>query len=134
MTGEGIDTQAALTISAAVVALATLIRWAAPGDSISGTRALLVVCGLSALGVALWVLSLPAPPSRQWMFGIFQAWISVSLQAAGVYGFANASTRSLPAHDPTQSMRDDPTVKEYVAKQPPHPLAGMPPRRGPQFP
>lgn len=92
MSGEGIDTQAALTISAAVVALATLIRWGAPADSLSGTRALVVVCALSALGVALWVFSLPQFPSREWTFGIFQAWISVSLQAAGVYGFATAST------------------------------------------
>ena len=93
MSGEGIDTQAALTISAAVVALATLIKWAAPADALSGTRALIVVCVLSALGVALWVLSLPAFPDRTWMFGIFQAWISVALQAAGVYGFARAATK-----------------------------------------
>ncbi len=92
MSGQGIDTQAALTISAAVVALATLIKWAVPNDRVSSVGALLIVCVLSALGVLLWVVSLPELPSRQWAFGIFAAWVAVALQAAGVYGFATAAT------------------------------------------
>lgn len=94
MEGNGISTNDSLTIAAAVVALAGLVKWAVPDDKLSRMAILAVVFGLSALGVGLWLVSLPTMPTRVWIWGIFQAWLAVSLQAAGVYGVAAAGIKS----------------------------------------
>lgn len=86
------NAEAIITVSALVVALSTLIKWAAPGDSISGVRALLLVFLLSGLGVGAWVFSLATTVDRTWTFGILSAWAAVATSAAGVFGFASAAT------------------------------------------
>lgn len=87
------DAEAIVTVSALVVAIATLLKWAAPGDSISGVRALALVFFLSGLGVGAWVFSLATPIDRTWTFGILSAWAAVATSAAGVFGFASAATK-----------------------------------------
>lgn len=96
MEGNGISTADSLSISAFVAALAQLIKWAF-GDRISGPGALMVVVGLACFGVVLWALSLPTLPGRTWIWGLAQAIISISLQAAGFFGFVAVGARSAAA-------------------------------------
>lgn len=82
------DGEAIVSISAAVVALTTLVKWAGLKDTF-GAWAVLV---LSAFGVAFWGWS-EGTFERTQAFQYFAGWIAVATSAAGVFGFS----RSLPA-------------------------------------
>jgi hypothetical protein len=81
-----------IAISALVVALSQLIKWAIPNDRMSGMAALLIVAMLSAVGVGAWVFSLSTSVDKTWTFGILSAWVAVMLTSAGVFGFVNTAT------------------------------------------
>lgn len=80
--------EAVISVSAAVVALTSLIKWAGLRDTL-GPIAVLI---LSAAGVAFWGYS-EGTYERAKAFQYFAGWIAVATSAAGVYGF----TRSMPA-------------------------------------
>lgn len=86
------NSDAVITISALVVAIAQLIKWGAPDRVLSGMAALLLVAILSAFGVGAWVFSLASPVDKTWTFGILSAWVAVMLTSAGVFGFVNTAT------------------------------------------
>ena len=89
------EAQDSITIGAATVALAQLVKWAL--GQWRGARAQgygpLVVLAVSALGVGLWALSRPAPPTRPDLWTYFAGWIAVATSAAGIYGFARTVAR-----------------------------------------
>lgn len=87
---EGLNGQAIITISAAVVALTQLVKWLGIQDQL-GAIAVLV---LSAVGVGLWVFSQNAY-SQSAVFDIFAGWIAVSTSAAGVFGFTRAASSAV---------------------------------------
>lgn len=82
------DAQAVIAVSAAVVALTSLFKWAGLRDTWGPVAVLL----LSLAGVVLWVYSKGAY-SRELLFDLFAGWIATATSAAGVFGF----TRSAPA-------------------------------------
>jgi hypothetical protein len=82
------NAEAIVSVSAAVVALTTLVKWA----GIKDTYGPIAVMILSLAGVALWGYSLGTYERTQ-LFGYFAGWIAVTTGAAGVFGF----TRSAPA-------------------------------------
>lgn len=77
------------TVSAAVVALTQLLKWAGVLNDERGPLGVLV---FAAIGVTLWGYSV-GTFTRTLLFDYFSAWIVVSCAAAGVFGF----TRSGPA-------------------------------------
>lgn len=85
MNGEAI-----IAISAAVVALVSLVKWAGVSERFGP----ICVLALSALGVGFWIWS-SGPLERTAAFQIFAAWIAVSTSAAGVYGFTRAGAEQL---------------------------------------
>ncbi len=78
--------QAIISVSAAVVALTQLVKWAGLPDRMGP----LSVLALSALGVVFWGWS-TGDVTRASSFGYFAGWIAVSTSAAGVFGFTRAS-------------------------------------------
>ncbi len=102
------NAEAIVAVSAAVVTLVQLSKWAIVPDKY-GPIAVLV---LSALGVALWVWSGPEPVTRAAAFGYFAGWLAVSLNAAGIYGFTRASGEALVRMQaPPGGAGSSPTVK-----------------------
>ena len=102
------DAQAVITVSAAVVALAQLAKWYGVPDG-KGPIAVMI---LSALGTLLWVLSSPAWFDRTQGFAIFSAWIAVTLNAAGVFGFTRAAASAVTStSNPPSGAGASPTVK-----------------------
>jgi hypothetical protein len=85
MNGEAI-----ISISAAVVALTQLIKWAGLKDNY-GPLSVLV---LSLLGVVFWGWSVGTFERAQ-AFSYFAGWIAVSTSAAGVFGFTRASSEAM---------------------------------------
>ena len=51
-----------------------------------------VVLGLSLFGVVIWAASQPEPLSRLQLWQYFAAVVNVMVSAAGVYGFARATS------------------------------------------
>lgn len=99
--------QAVITVSAAVVALTQLAKWAGLPDKI-GPLAVLV---LSLLGVAFWGWS-TGDVTRASSFGYFAGWIAVSTSAAGVFGFTRASGDAVAKMTaPPAGAAQNPTVK-----------------------
>jgi hypothetical protein len=86
------DGQAIITVSAAVVALTQLVKWAGLRDT-WGPVAVLV---LSLFGVLLWGYSM-GEFVRASLFMYFAGWIAVSTSAAGVFGFTRAATTAVTA-------------------------------------
>ena len=77
-----------LTVSAVVVALAQLVRWA----GLPERWAPITVAVLAALGVGLWAAA-AGPPAPGAAFDYFAAWVTVTTSAAGVFGFTRAGSR-----------------------------------------
>jgi hypothetical protein len=89
-----VSSDATLAVSAAVVALVELVKWA---RLVNRRWAPLAVFVASALGVAVWMLSQASVPERTWSFGILSAWINVAVAAAGVYGLARHGAEGVSA-------------------------------------
>lgn len=83
-------TEAAL-VSGAVVAMTQLMKWTRAIPDRYGPLSVLV---WSLLGVAIWAYSAEAF-RRADAFELFSGWITVSLAAAGIYGFTRAGAESL---------------------------------------
>lgn len=88
-------TEAAL-VSAAVTAMTQLMKWTRAIPDRYGPISVLV---WSALGVAIWAFSAEAF-RRADAFELFSGWITVSLAAAGIYGFTRAGAESLTRATP----------------------------------
>ncbi len=84
------ESEAIVTVSATVVALVQLAKWA----GLSGERAPWGVALLSALGVGVWAYS-EGDPAQASAFGYLTAFAAVMTSAAGVFGFTRASADSL---------------------------------------
>lgn len=86
------DGEAVITVSAAVVALVQLAKWAGLKDTM-GPLAVLV---LALAGVALWGWSV-GTFERARAFEYFAGWIAVATSAAGVFGFTRAASTAVTA-------------------------------------
>lgn len=86
------DAEAIVSVSAAVVALVQLVKWAGLPDQ----RGPLAVLGLAAAGVGIWSFSIGTFERTQ-IFGYFAAWIAAATSAAGVFGFTRSGPESLTA-------------------------------------
>lgn len=89
------DGQAIITVSAAVVALTQLVKWAGLPDKVGPLAVLL----LAAIGVAVWVYS-QGEFDRQAVFDLFAGWIAVATSAAGVFGFTRAAASAVISAQP----------------------------------
>jgi hypothetical protein len=92
-----VSAEAIVTVSAVVVTLVQLAKWAGLRE-VYGPAAVL---GFSFFGVVIWVLSEGSwPPGRTDAWPIFAGFIAVATSAAGVFGFtraaAGAVTRAMP--------------------------------------
>lgn len=85
MQGEDI-----IAVSAAVVALTQLVKWAGLPDR-AGALAVLL---LSALGVGVWGFA-EGQFERTATFEYFAGWIAVAMSAAGVFGFTRATSTAV---------------------------------------
>lgn len=86
------DGEAIITVSAAVVALVQIVKWA----GVSDTKGPLAVLVLSLLGVGVWAFDQRARFAEGvQIFEFFAGWIAVMTSAAGVYGFTRASSDKL---------------------------------------
>jgi hypothetical protein len=81
-----VESDAIISVSAAVVMLVSLIKWAGLPDK-WGPVAVLVI---SAAGVAFWCWSGDVY-SRSLAWDLGTGWITVAATAAGVYGFTRKS-------------------------------------------
>jgi hypothetical protein len=84
------DGGAIITVSAAVVALTQLVKWAGVNDRMGP----LLVLALALAGCALWGWSVGSF-DRTKAFEYFAGWIAVSTSAAGVFGFTRAARESV---------------------------------------
>jgi hypothetical protein len=100
--------QAIITVSAAVVALVQLVKWAGIRDAYGPIAVLL----LSLFGVAFWGWS-TGDVTRASSFGYFAGWIAVSTSAAGVFGFTRASGEAVSRLKPPAlgGAGSSPTIK-----------------------
>lgn len=101
-----------ITVSAAVVALTQLVKWAGLPDR----RGPWVVLAFGLVGVVLYQFSV-APDGRIFaradVWPIFSAWIVVSTSAAGVFGFVRATPDAVTAtKSPPPGAAQQPVVKE----------------------
>jgi hypothetical protein len=90
MNGEAI-----VSISAAVVALTQLVKWAGLPDAYGP----LSVLALSLFGTAFWGWS-QSDFTRMTAFTYFAGWIAVSTSAAGVFGFTRAAVSGVSRMTP----------------------------------
>jgi hypothetical protein len=96
-----------LTVSAVVVALAQLVRWA----GLPERWAPVAVGTLAALGVGLWAVAAgPAPTSAA--FDYFADWVSVATSAAGVFGFTRCCCGAGRAHAPDTPRHRGPRASQ----------------------
>lgn len=84
------DAEAVITVSAAVVALTQLAKWAGLPDA----KGPLAVLFFSFVGVTLWGWS-RGTFERAVAFEYFAAWVGVSLNSAGVFGFTRAAATAI---------------------------------------
>lgn len=100
--------EAIMSISAAVVALTQLIKWAALPDRYGPVA----VLALSLFGVIFWGWS-QGTITRASAFGYFVGWLAVSTSAAGVFGFTRASGDAVArmTSPPTGGAGSSQTVK-----------------------
>lgn len=89
--GGGMSGQAIITVSAAVVALTSLLKWTKIVDDKRGPLMVLV---LAVLGVGFWGWT-TGDVSRATAFAYFAGWIAVATSAAGVYGFTRSGPESI---------------------------------------
>jgi hypothetical protein len=87
MNGEAI-----LTVSAAVVGLVSLVKWA----GLPARVAPLAVLVAAAIGVGVWGWSAETF-ARTTAFEFFAGWVAVSMAAAGIFGFTRATGAEVTA-------------------------------------
>jgi hypothetical protein len=110
------NAESIVAISAGVVAVTQLIKWAGMKDSLGP----LVVIILSGVGVGLWLFSQEAwPPLRTDTWNIASGWVTVALSAAGTFGFTRAAASAVtrgtpPPADGAGSSGTTPTVNEVA--------------------
>ena len=90
MNGEAI-----MTVSAAVVALTQLLKWAILPDRYGPVSVLV----LSIIGTAFWGCT-QADFERATAFAYFAGWIAVATSAAGVFGFTRAAVEGVARMTP----------------------------------
>jgi hypothetical protein len=111
------SSEGAVAVSAAVVALVQLAKWAGMRDSY-GPGAVIVV---SMLGVLMWLVSGESwPPGRVDIWPIFTGIINVTLASAGVFGFTRAAASAVssfapPPSDGAGSSKTIKTEEETIA-------------------
>jgi len=84
------DGQAVMTVSAAVVTLVQILKWAGINDKLGP----IAVVAVSAFGVVFWGYSVGTYERTQ-AFAYFAGWIAVATSAAGVFGFTRAATSAV---------------------------------------
>ncbi len=84
------DAEAIVSVSAAVVAITQLLKWALIPDRYGP----MAVLGLAALGVGLWGWSV-GHFERALAFQYFAGWIAVATSSAGVFGFTRAAAEGV---------------------------------------
>lgn len=84
------DGEAIVSVSAAVVALTQLAKWARLPDRLAPV----VVVVFALIGVAFWGWT-QGGVTRDVAFGYFAGWVAVMTSAAGVWGFTRGSGDSL---------------------------------------
>lgn len=89
--------EATLSISAAVVALVQLAKWAGLPDKWGPVA----VLGLALLGAIIWGVSTLPGFNRDMLFPFFSGWISAALNAAGAFGFTRAAVASVTRVNPS---------------------------------
>ena len=89
--GGGMSGQAIITVSAAVVALTQLLKFA---NVINDKRGPIGVLFLAALGVGFWAWT-TGDFQRATAFAYFAGWIAVATGAAGVFGFTRSGPESV---------------------------------------
>lgn len=103
------DAEATVAVSAAVLALTQICKWAGIPDKYGP----IAVLALSLIGVVFWGWS-TGTFERTQAFAYFAGWISVATGAAGLFGFSRASAgalaRALPP--PANGAGESPTIKE----------------------
>lgn len=92
----GMGSQAIVTVSAAIVALTQLLKFA---NVINDRRGPIGVLILSALGVVFWGWT-TGDVSRASAFGYFAGWIAVATSAAGIFGFTRAAPGAITGGPP----------------------------------
>jgi hypothetical protein len=91
------DGQAIIAVSAAVVTLVQLVKWAGIPDKWGPLAVLL----FAAVGVGVWAYSQnEAGIARQEIFDYFAGWITVATSAAGVFGFTRATASAVISAKP----------------------------------
>ena len=85
-----------IAISAAVVALVQMIKWAGMPDKYGA----IAVLALSLVGVALWGYSQSLMFQGPMIWQYFTGWINVALAAAGIFGFTRAGVESVSRMTP----------------------------------
>ena len=84
------DPAATVAVSALVVAITQLLKWAVIPDKYGP----IAVLALSASGVAIWVFS-ESTFQRTDTFEYVAGWANVALAAAGIFGFTRAAAESV---------------------------------------
>jgi hypothetical protein len=103
MNGEAI-----MTISAAVVAVVQLVKWAGLKDALGPVAVLF----FAAAGTALWAWSV-GDFSRATTFAYFAGWVTVATSAAGVFGFTRAASAGVTSMKPPPGGAGaSPTIKD----------------------
>ena len=103
------DGAAIVAVSAAVVALVQLVKWAGLPDK-WGAAGVLV---LALVGIVFWGWS-EGTFERTQAFDYFAAWVAVATSAAGVFGFTRAASGAVSSMKPppASGAGNSPTVKE----------------------
>jgi len=103
------NAEAIIAISASIVALTQLVKWAGLRDHYGPIMVLL----LSAFGTVFWGWA-EGEMTRMNAFSYFAGWVAVSLNAAGVYGFTRASADAVARMTPPpgSGAGSEPTIKQ----------------------
>lgn len=104
---DGLNGQAIVSISAAVVGLTQLVKWGGLPDRWGPVA----VLGLALVGTIFWGWS-HAALSRATAFDYFAGWVAVATSAAGIFGFTRAAGTAVSTlTTPPSGAGASPTIK-----------------------